>query len=372
MLIPPSILSLHTCGDTEVSRYALGGIKIERVGDSTRPLAIATDGRKMVCVEWQEDDPAEFPIFKGNDWSRVNDYEVILSNRACKEAAKLSPKKSPKPILLNVAIDEKNTNGSVPMGGTDLEQWSVINPLGVEGRFPKWRDVIPKYKPEETQSILIDPYLMIDVLQAFIRTGCCDGEHREVVLTIKLDKQGEPDKDGNVEVDYGNNHAMLLTTHHPEGRNGCAVLMPLAVGGHKHSQTDKLEPVWIPSADTPAIKPVAEVPEHCEEIEDEDDDDEDEDFEDNDGEELDDDCDRPMREVPSGADLASSYNRKQLEKQDAKKQTDAMEEARKIVAEYETQLVKIAPDTCKCAGCHKMIRKVFLTERKHKLFCPDC
>ena len=60
MLVPINVFSaMFPLADRKSTRYALGGIKLERTADGS-PVAIVTDGRKMLAYTWTE--PAEHPL----------------------------------------------------------------------------------------------------------------------------------------------------------------------------------------------------------------------------------------------------------------------------------------------------------------------
>lgn len=140
MLVPPKIMQLAKLADNESSRYALGGIRFERC-DEGRPYAVATDGRKLARVTWSEDDKELYPACAGFYLDHVNGFETVLSSKDCTEAAKLPPKRTPKPILENIVIDE-SANGTLNYGATDIERTRLVQTRPLEGRYPRWRDVV--------------------------------------------------------------------------------------------------------------------------------------------------------------------------------------------------------------------------------------
>lgn len=102
MNIPAKTLStLAPICDTESSRYALGGVRLERQGDSTC-FAIATDGRRLTCIEWQDSDTPKA--------ERVDGYATTIPADACKAIDKSAgPVSARNPRLGRVAIDEPST-----------------------------------------------------------------------------------------------------------------------------------------------------------------------------------------------------------------------------------------------------------------------
>ena len=60
MLVPRTMFNLHEVCDPDASRYALGGVYFERAEDGS-PVAVATDGRRMVAATWGEDPAEQYP-----------------------------------------------------------------------------------------------------------------------------------------------------------------------------------------------------------------------------------------------------------------------------------------------------------------------
>jgi hypothetical protein len=149
---------LLACND-EQCRYALGGVLVERDAEG-KPHAVATDGRRLHHVTWVEDDAAAMPGL-GLDIRPRPGLAEILPAAAWKAAAKLPmPKRTPKPILQNVLLEESTANGQVKLAATDLERSETQVVRSVEGRFPAWRDVLPErvvLSPEQ-QERLADQY----------------------------------------------------------------------------------------------------------------------------------------------------------------------------------------------------------------------
>jgi len=152
MLIPRRVLSaLTVCTDTESSRYALGGIRFERDGD--KALAVATDGRRLMSVEWNDaSEDVDNIDFGGLDVkpSAESDFQrdgCIIHGKDCKDIARtLKPKvraAKRKPGLEFIAMEEASANGSLKLAASDGEATTTRTVQSIVGRFPKWRDVIP-------------------------------------------------------------------------------------------------------------------------------------------------------------------------------------------------------------------------------------
>lgn len=144
MFVPRSIAALATHTDPDSTRYALGAIRFERDAQG-KPHAIATDGRRLLAVTWAE---VEAPA-PGVDTSRVDNFETLLPAKAIQSIAKaVKPKSSElwsKPELAYFTIEESTANGRVNLIASNSESTSreVVN--SIDGRFPRWRDVLPNY-----------------------------------------------------------------------------------------------------------------------------------------------------------------------------------------------------------------------------------
>jgi len=101
--------------DTESSRYALGGVLID-VTDGN-PTWVATDGRRLSCVETETD-------------QAVDDSQTLVPARVMAVAASMATGDG------SVQIEANGKEVRLTLDG-----YTVTGRL-VEGRFPKWRDVV--------------------------------------------------------------------------------------------------------------------------------------------------------------------------------------------------------------------------------------
>jgi DNA polymerase-3 subunit beta len=109
--------------DTESSRYALGGVLVE-VKDGN-PTWVATDGRRLACVETETD-------------QAVDDSQTILPGRLVALAASLAVGDG------SVQIEADAKEVRFTLDGT------TITGRLVEGKFPRWRDVLGEPEGEPT------------------------------------------------------------------------------------------------------------------------------------------------------------------------------------------------------------------------------
>ena len=109
--------------DTESSRYALGGVLIDVRGGN--PTWVATDGRRLSAVETETD-------------QAVDDSQTIVPARA-----------------INVAASMAHGDGSVQIEANGSEVRFTLDGVTVtarlvEGKFPRWRDVVGEPEGEPT------------------------------------------------------------------------------------------------------------------------------------------------------------------------------------------------------------------------------
>jgi DNA polymerase-3 subunit beta len=128
--------------DSESSRYALGGVLVE-VKDGN-PTWVATDGRRLACVETETD-------------QAVDDSQTILPGRLVALAASLAVGDG------SVQIEADAKEVRFTLDGT------TITGRLVEGKFPRWRDVLGE--PEGEPTVIDVAELLQSVQSAAIVTS---------------------------------------------------------------------------------------------------------------------------------------------------------------------------------------------------------
>lgn len=128
--------------DSESSRYALGGVLVE-VKDGN-PTWVATDGRRLACVETETD-------------QAVDDSQTILPGRLVALAASLAVGDG------SVQIEADAKEVRFTLDGT------TITGRLVEGKFPRWRDVLGE--PEGEPTVIDVTELLSSVQSAAIVTS---------------------------------------------------------------------------------------------------------------------------------------------------------------------------------------------------------
>jgi DNA polymerase-3 subunit beta len=176
MLLPRNLSVIESHADADSSRYALGGIRLERDAQG-KPHAIATDGRRLIHVTWDET-PDELVAI--GDLRHVPGFETILplgAISAADKAAKLKAAVSSRfPVLNQVLLEEPSANGTVRIASTNMESTSTAELASVEGRFPKWRDVFPMAKTCEQMTISLDPRYLAEMCKAVGALGTHDAK----------------------------------------------------------------------------------------------------------------------------------------------------------------------------------------------------
>ena len=139
--------------DNESSRYALGAVLVEVQGDTV--TFVATDGRRLAAVHC--------------DRSQLEDSEPI---------APLVPSRA---MAIMARIADHAGDEVVELQATTREIVAIIGNATVtaslvEGRFPKWRDVVPERDAKPTT------VTRIDLLSATRAAAICSSEESKGVL----------------------------------------------------------------------------------------------------------------------------------------------------------------------------------------------
>jgi DNA polymerase-3 subunit beta len=131
--------------DNESSRYALGSVLVEVAGDVV--TLVATDGRRLASVTCEHD-------------QAVDDSQTLVPARAMEIIARLADHAGDAGVQLEATGKEL-----VATIGT-----ARVTALLIEGRFPRWRDVLPK---RETKATVVS---RADLLSATRAAAICTSE----------------------------------------------------------------------------------------------------------------------------------------------------------------------------------------------------
>ncbi|QDV81087.1 DNA polymerase III subunit beta [Planctomycetes bacterium TBK1r] len=144
--------------DTDNSRFALGGVLLEMSGNSV--TAVGTDGRRLASMQ------GEGESIGGHETSGTS---TIVPTRAIQ--------------LMERAVDENEDTVDVAARQSDLllrTKTAVIYSRLVEGRYPTWRQVIPKRDDAVQLDLTVGP-VFAALRQAAIVT---DQESRGIDFTF--------------------------------------------------------------------------------------------------------------------------------------------------------------------------------------------
>lgn len=121
--------------DTESSRYALGGLLLE-IND-TAVTMVGTDGRRLAKMEGKIE---------------------ILGEPRLPSSMTIIPAKSA--LLIERMLGQDESMVKIRLGENEIQVKdgeTVFSSRLVEGRFPKWRDVIPKVSQSKTIDLIVGP-----------------------------------------------------------------------------------------------------------------------------------------------------------------------------------------------------------------------
>lgn len=169
--------------DNESSRYALGGVKLE-VAEDGKLLAIGTDGRRLAKMEG--------PIEKIGDAAAVGDATIV-------------PMRSLQLIDRTLTDEEAPTKFAVRANDAIFSTpTATLSTRLLEGRYPKWRDVVPTRSESAKVELTVGPFFAA-VRQAAIVTS---DESRGVDFTfgegsLVLDGQAAEVGESHVEMPIG-------------------------------------------------------------------------------------------------------------------------------------------------------------------------
>ena len=131
--------------DTESSRYALGGVMLEMGAQTT--IAVGTDGRRLAKMEG----PTQ-----------------AIGGHQSGEAQTIVPTRSMQ--IIERALSDDDAEVQVAARANDIlvksPRATIFSRL-VEGRFPKWRDVIPSWQDGQSVEFTVGP-LFASLRQAAI------------------------------------------------------------------------------------------------------------------------------------------------------------------------------------------------------------
>lgn len=215
MLVPKNIFAVGKVAAKEQERYAINGVCLDRTPDG-RPLAIATDGRRLIAATWAEGKPEDLP--EGLTLKDDVKGETIVPLDAWKEIEKNVPKRAPRPSLKVAAV---GLNGnSIEAVSTDMASVKRSSAKVAAGIFPKWKQVLPRY--DNPTCISFNPKYLAEVAEAVAEAAGVAEDCPTVTLAIQ---------------EY--NRPGLIVAHGPNG-TAVGVLMPVAADDKHDSQAKQV------------------------------------------------------------------------------------------------------------------------------------
>jgi len=135
--------------DNESSRFALGGVKFEVVDDG-KLIAVGTDGRRLAKMEG--------PVEKVGEAAPVGDATIV-------------PMRSLQLIDRTLVDDDAPTKFAVRSNDAVFATTAAtLSTRLLEGRYPKWRDVVPTRSDSAKVEMTVGPFFTA-VRQAMIVTS---------------------------------------------------------------------------------------------------------------------------------------------------------------------------------------------------------
>lgn len=145
MLLSKKHLLVHHTASKDGTRPMLMQIRAYRDGEET--VTVATDGYTLSEVREKTPPAEEFPLLPG-DIVATEIKECFVPAEVAKAISPMLPKKTSLPIL-SYALAQKDR-----LTTTDLERATTFTTREVEGKFPDYKELIPK--PAEMR-VSIDP-----------------------------------------------------------------------------------------------------------------------------------------------------------------------------------------------------------------------
>ena len=167
MRVPISILSnLPKCAARDNSRYALAGVCFERTEAPHRYLAVATDSKKLVAVEFQSPTNGLCPA-------------ALIPSKAINDIAKSARSARVPDVSI---VDKDGASGVAAEALIGSDEFGERRAFRLEeGRYPKWEDILPNYRTpvargsaNEGLSVKVNAADFIDAIQTVAKSTNSD------------------------------------------------------------------------------------------------------------------------------------------------------------------------------------------------------
>lgn len=180
MRIPKALKHIARFCDSMCTNYALGAVLVGR--SSKKPFAVATDGRRMAHVTWDEGVLEEFQ----DEPAGGQLSSLLVPGDAFKEMAALC-NGSKKSERQRFHLDENDPKVLAKFSHKQTAREFRTAPI--EGRFPKWQDVLPKGEP--VAKFRISAALLADTLAGIVGVLECKGSDG-ITIEVFPDSEGVP------------------------------------------------------------------------------------------------------------------------------------------------------------------------------------
>jgi hypothetical protein len=184
LLLPPNLAALATIAAKDSGRYSMQGVRLE-THPNGKYAAIATDGKRLVVITGTGADAADYPPLPALTAAPNGATSAVILADEWRKAFKSVPKgRHLKPILAHVAAvlsDEVST-----LATTNLDSSTVTQPRNLEGRFPDWEGVVPKF--QESRKVTVS----IRMLRDLLAVADAVAEEDKVILEIGPAAENKP------------------------------------------------------------------------------------------------------------------------------------------------------------------------------------
>jgi len=191
MLLPPRIFELSRCATEDISRRQIACVRLER--NDSGPKAIATTGKVLAIVKWDEPDWREYPDI-GTSPAPTEGFAANVPLRQAKELARTKLRSYSKPILEYLALEEKSAHFSV--SSTDLDSVSTVQVREEMAGYPEYSSVLPD-KGDETASVLVNVGALKTLCETTIKVKGLtkkdlEGKGEEPIVRLVIHGENQP------------------------------------------------------------------------------------------------------------------------------------------------------------------------------------
>ena len=207
-------LTIASFASKEASRYTLQGILV------TPDATVATNGHYLVWVSNSLERKAEdYPQIPGFVGASDTFTPFILGRDAALAIAKVTPYKEKIPVLNHVAVAADSSQIAV----TDLERPQVFPVKSVQGQFPRYEMVVPKFE-DAVVRVSVNAEYLAQIAKQFAGF-VSDDRNKKVTLSFYADKGTSDDQLEGIDRNVGEHSIRFDGTN--DGQGMTAVLMPI-------------------------------------------------------------------------------------------------------------------------------------------------